>query len=151
MITPSNLQIADSGLYLGTLNGGSDVQYFTATVPAGGNGSMTVGAQTTNLSMVSPSIIVYNSAGKMITGASLPNSYGGTASVTINGVLAGQQYYYAVHTTPGRAAAGAFGLLVNFGWQTQGPIAAAVLGGHRPTKYRRRLGERDRRPDAARV
>ncbi len=122
MINPSTLQIADSGLNLGPLNGGSDAQYFTATVPAGGNGSMTVGMQTTNLSLVSPSITVYNSAGKILTGAALPNSYGGTASVTINGVTAGQQYYYAVHTNGGSASAGAFGLLVNFGWETQSPI-----------------------------
>ncbi len=117
----STLQIADSGL---ALTPTSISQYFETTVPSGGNGSMTVTMQTTNLSLLNPEILVYNSAHTLITGASLPNSYGGTTSVTINGVTAGQTYYFVARPASGPGADGAYGLLVNFGWDSQSPIPA---------------------------
>jgi hypothetical protein len=57
----------------------------------------------------------------------LPNSYGATATYTVNNVRPGQVYYIAAtaadlsNNVPG--SNGAYGLLVNFGSQPQAPIA----------------------------
>ena len=117
----SNLQIAIPR----TINASaSDTRFYSVTVPSGTTGTMTVSLQSTNLSSFSPKLLVMNAARTVIGNVNLPNSYGATATVTINGVTPGQLYYFRTSAaSSGGGYVGAYGLLVNFGSAAQAPIA----------------------------
>ena len=115
-----NNQIALSGQ---NIAGTSDLDYYVVTVPAGTNGTMTVSMQSTNLSSLTPKVVVYNGSKVGIGQTSLPTAFGGTATYTVNGVTAGQTYYVRASAAASPGAYGAFGLLVNFGGLAQAPIA----------------------------
>ena len=119
-IDPSNLQISLSGLDIST---NQDLDVYKVVVPAGASSSFTVKMQSTGLSSMSPRLLVLNGTGGFITQVYSSN-YGATVSATINGVSAGQTYYfraqgYATNT----AGIGAYGLQVNFSLGYQAPIA----------------------------
>jgi hypothetical protein len=114
-----NAQIAIGGLDNTTT---SDVEWYTVTVPAVTNGTMTVTVQSSNLSSLSPKFMVYTSALSLVNQASAPNSFGATISTTAS-VSAGQSYYIKVMSAGGQGPVGSYGLLVNFGSKTQPPIA----------------------------
>jgi len=116
----ANAQIALSGL---NVSGTQDSSYFKVVVPSNTTGTMTVSMQATNLSMVAPKVAVYNAAKTLVAYTSLPNNYGSTATVVINGVAPGQTYYFRTNAASGMGAYGAYGLLVNFGSKAQAPIA----------------------------
>ena len=114
----SNLQIA----FPARLANIYDNEYYTVTVPSGTTGTMTVSMQSTNLSSVAPKLAVYNAAKTRIGSSVLPNSYGATATVTINGVSPGQVYYFTAGAASGMGSVGSFGLLANFGSAAQPPM-----------------------------
>ena len=77
--------------------------------------------QSSNLSSLSPKLMVYNSSLGLVGQALAANSMGATVSVSTS-VASGQGYYIKVLAAPGYGAIGGYGLLVNLGSQTQAPI-----------------------------
>jgi hypothetical protein len=112
-----NAQIAIPGLDNTTVG---DSEWYTVTVPSTTTGTMTVREQSKNLSSLSPDLLVYNSSLSLIGQASAPFSMGATVSVTISNVQPGQTYYYKVMAPSwSLGPVGGYGLLVNFGSQSQ--------------------------------
>ena len=122
-ITPdinSQSQIALAGLDI-TVPG--QAEWFSVTVPSATTGQMTVTVQSSNLSSLEPGLMVYNSNVQLVSQTYSQSPGGATVSTTI-AVQAGQKYYIK-GVSGGTGAAGtvgAYGLLVNFGSQTQSPI-----------------------------
>jgi hypothetical protein len=116
-------QIALSNL---NITSSSDNGLFFVTVPSNTTGTMTVSVQSKKLSSLSPGVFVYDGNFNFLGETLLPNSYGATATYTVN-VQPGQGYYILAaaadlyNNVPG--SNGAYGLLVNFGSQSQAPIA----------------------------
>lgn len=98
-----------------------DSEWFYVNVPANTTGSMTITVQSSNLSLLSPKLQVYNSSLSLIGQAAAVNSMGASISVGAS-VQAGQGYYIKVLAAGGYASIGSYGLLANFGSQTQSPI-----------------------------
>ena len=112
-------QISLPGLDITTSN---QSEWFTANVPSTTTGTMTVTVQSSNLSSLAPKLQVYNSSLGLVGQVSAPNTLGATISVTVPSVQAGQQYYFKVLQAGGPGPIGGYGLLVNFGNQSQPPI-----------------------------
>ncbi len=115
----TNAQIAIPGLDITTAG---DSEWFYLSVPASTTGKMTVTVQSSNLSSLSPELQVYNSALGLVGQATAKSSLGATISLT-TGVQSGQGYYIKVQAAGGPGPIGHYGLLVNFGSQTQSPIS----------------------------
>ncbi len=105
----------------------ADNDWYYVVAPAGAGSTLTVTMQSSNLSSLSPRVMVY-SAGLQLRGqAAAANSYGATVTTTVTGVTAGQGYYIralAANTGPG--STGSYGLLVNFGGPAMAPVAPPV-------------------------
>ena len=114
----SNGQAAIPNLDITT---GGDSEWFYVTVPQATTGTMNVTVQSTNLSSLSPKLMVYTSSLGLVGQASAVNSMGATVSVSTS-VSANQGYYIKVLAAGGYGAIGGYGLLLNFGSQTQAPI-----------------------------
>ncbi len=114
-----NAQIRIPSLDIGAL----DHDWYYVVAPAGSTGTMTVTAQSTDLSLLSPRVYVHASSLALLGQAS-STGYGGTVTVTVNGVSPGQGFYFRVNAASGASAStGNYGLLVNFGSQAIAPIA----------------------------
>jgi len=102
----------------------SQVEWFSVTVPSSTTGTMVVTEQSSNLSMLSPSLSVYTAtAGVPIPiGSVSSTAYGATVSYTVSGVQAGQTYLIREFGNSAGDPTGAFGLEVNFGSASQSPI-----------------------------
>jgi hypothetical protein len=101
----------------------AEQDWYSVVIPQGTNGSLTVTLQSANLSSLAPKVTVYNAGVQGLAQAST-TSYGGTASVTLNGVAAGQTYYIRVTANAsGPGSAGAYGLKVDTGPGTPAAIA----------------------------
>jgi hypothetical protein len=114
----SNAQIAIPSLDITTPG---QAEWFYVNVPSSTTGTMTVTAQSSSLSSLAPSLQVYSSSMSLVGQASAPNTFGATISVS-SSVTAGQGYYFKVTAAGGPGSIGAWGLLANFGSQTQSPI-----------------------------
>jgi hypothetical protein len=114
----ANGQAAIPGLDITTAG---QSEWFYVTVPATTTGTMSVTVQSTNLSLLSPKVQVYNSSLCLVGTAGTVASLGATVSVSTN-VSAGQGYYIKVLAAGGPGAMGSYGLLVNMGSQYQSPI-----------------------------
>jgi len=97
-----------------TLYGPGSADWFSVTVPQSTNGTMTISMQSTGLSSVSPQLLIVNSGVNTMLGQSTVNSYGGTATVTVNGVRPGTGYYIKAMGASNLGWFGAYGLLLNF-------------------------------------
>ena len=116
----TNNQIAMSGL---TLDGATDVGWWSVTVPSSTTGTVSIAMQSTNLSSLSPRLLVYKGTTTTLLGqAALPNVYGGTARVTLSGVTPGEVLTFRTSAASSPGAYGSYGLLVNFGSAPQAPI-----------------------------
>jgi hypothetical protein len=105
--------------------GAGDNDWYKITVPSNTNGTMLVKMQSTGLSVLSPSLTVYNSAGTTVLGQQSSLAYGDTVSVTITGVTAGQVYrILGKGATTGDSGYGAYALQVNF---VSTPLPAVAL------------------------
>ena len=118
-----NHQVAISNL---SMAGPTDLDWFKVTVPVGTSGTMVVTMQGGGLSMVNPRIAVYNSALKGLAQSFSTTNLGGNASVTINGVTAGQVYYFRATPATAPGLYGAYALLVNLGNVAQAQVAPPV-------------------------
>jgi hypothetical protein len=119
----TNNQIAVSGL---SLSGPSDVSWWTVTVPATTTGTAVISMQSTNLSSLSPKLVVSKGTTTLtlLGQAALPNVYGGTATVTLSGVTPGEVLTFRTSAASSPGAYGSYGILVNFGSGSQAPIKA---------------------------
>ncbi len=117
----SNGQIAIPSL---RITSASQVEWFSVTVPSSTTGTMVVTEQSSNLSMLSPSLSVYTPT----TGVPIPigsassTAYGATVSYTVSSVQAGQTYLIREFGNSAGDPTGGFGLEVNFGSATQPAI-----------------------------
>ncbi|QEH37669.1 Matrixin [Aquisphaera giovannonii] len=105
--------------------GVNDVDWYKVTAPASTTGTMVVRMQSTNLSLLAPTLSVYNGAGTTMLGQKVSYNMGDTVAVTINGVVPGQVFdIRAQGSTTGDAGFGAYGLQVNFGSLQQPPVTS---------------------------
>jgi hypothetical protein len=117
------LTLAGLGLAPPLTIGAGEIDWYKLTVPATTTGTMVVEMQSTGLSLLSPSLAVYNAAGTTMLGQQVSSAMGDTVSVTIAGVSPGQVYdIRCMGSTTGAAGFGAYGLEVNLGSQYQVPI-----------------------------
>jgi len=102
----------------------SQVEWFSVTVPSKTTGTMVVTEQSSNLSMLSPSLWLYKPASKLpiAIGSASSTAYGATVSYSLAGVQAGQTYLIRALGNAAGNPTGGFGLKVNFGSATQPPI-----------------------------
>jgi len=115
----TNSQVAIPGLDITT---GGDSEWFYVNAPASFSGTMTVTTQSSNLSLLSPKVQVYNSSLSLLGQAGTTASMSATVSVSTS-AQAGQGYYIKVLSAGGPGAIGSYGLLVNFGSGPQAAIA----------------------------
>ena len=115
----SNGQIAIPSLDMTTLG---QSEWFLVTVPSTTTGTMVTTMQSSNLSTLSPKLTVFNSSLGTV-GTVNSTAFGATVSVTVTGVQPGQSYYIRANGMAGGATIGGYGLEVNFGNQSQPPIA----------------------------
>jgi Matrixin len=121
----TNGQLTISGLDLTppVTIGTNDIEWYKITVPASTTGTMVVRMQSTGLSLLSPSLAVFNSAGNTILAQQISNNLGDTVTVAIKNVSSGQVYDIRCQgSTTGNSGFGAYGLQLNFGSRTQPPI-----------------------------
>ena len=114
-----NSQVAMSGLDITT---GGDSEWFYVNAPASASGTMTVTTQSSNLSLLSPKVQVYNSSLSLLAQGGTTASMSATVSVSTS-AQAGQGYYIKVLSAGGPGAIGSYGLLVNFASGPQAAIA----------------------------
>jgi hypothetical protein len=102
----SNLDITTAG----------ENEYFTFNAPSGTSSNLTVKVQSSGLSLLAPTLTVYNSSQTQIGYASGAGQYGTTLSVTVSGVTANQKFYVKVTGADTTAlGTGAYALTLNFG------------------------------------
>jgi len=121
----TNGQLTLSGLDLTppVTIGTNDIEWYKITVPASTTGTMVVRMQSTGLSLLSPSLAVFNSAGNTILAQQISSNLGDTVTVAIKNVSHGQIYDIRCQgSTTGNSGFGAYGLQVNFGSLTQPSI-----------------------------
>jgi hypothetical protein len=114
----ANSQIAIPSLAISSLG---QTEWFSVTAPTSTTGTMVVKLQSSNLSSLSPKLLVANSS-LQVLGQVGSSGYGDTVSVTVSGVQPGQSFYLRCGPNAGGELIGGFGLEVNFGSQTQSPI-----------------------------
>jgi hypothetical protein len=121
-ITPyidSNGQIALAGL---SNPAATTSEWYSVTVPTVNSGQMVVKVQSSNLSSFAPGLYVFNSSLTQVASALAPTTYGATVTTTTS-VSAGQKYYIKVMYGGSYGRVGGYGLELNFGSQSQPPIA----------------------------
>jgi hypothetical protein len=107
-----------------SIPGQGDPDWFKITVPSTTQGTMVVKMQATGLSLLAPTLAVFNSTGTTLLGSQSSSSMGDTVAVTLNKVSSGQVYLIrCTGTTTGDSGFGAFGLEVNLGSKTQPAIS----------------------------
>jgi Matrixin len=121
--TNINSYISNSQLAIPSLDNttAGDSEWYFVTVPSTNTGTMTVTVQSSNLSSFAPQIELFTSAIKVVGQASAPNTFGATLSYSTS-VTTNQSYYIKVWAAGNAGSVGGYGLLVNFGSQTQAPI-----------------------------
>jgi hypothetical protein len=120
-IDPTALTSVVTGLDITTTN---QLEYFKFTAPSNSSGTMTIAAQSTGLSLLTPKLLVYNSSQTLLGSASAPAfsmtsstmEDGATLKVTVSGVTPGATYYVAVRGVDTTAfSTGAYALTLNLG------------------------------------
>src|SRR5207248_7249300 len=94
----------------------SDLDYYKFTAPAGSSSSLTVTVQSNGLSLLAPTLSVYNGSQTQLATVSGACHYGTTMSLTINGITAGSTYYVKVGGADTTAlGTGKYALMLNLG------------------------------------
>ena len=127
-----------SEVVTGDITTTSDVDYYTVTAPQLTSSTLTVGVQSSGLSLLSPKVTVYASDGVTVLGsAGTTGQYGATLSVTVNNVTAGSQYYVKVAGADSTVfGTGAYALTLNFGTGASPavPLPNTTLANGNPTQ-----------------
>ena len=112
-VNPTSLTAVLTGLDVTTT---SDVDYFKVNAPVGTNGTFQVSVQSQGLSLLAPTLNVYNAQQQLVGSVSGSGQYGTTLTVTLNNVTAGQQFFVRVAGADTSAfGTGAYALVLNFG------------------------------------
>jgi hypothetical protein len=113
LIDPNTLTAVVTNLDITTT---SDVDYYTFVPPSNTDGTLTVQVQSAGLSLLAPTLTLYNSSETQLAYKSGYKQYGTTISVTVTGVTAGEQFYVKVAGADTTAfGTGAYALTMNFG------------------------------------
>jgi hypothetical protein len=116
------LSALDSTTPLTIASGDND--WMKITVPPTSTGTMVVKMQSKQLSLLSPSISIYNASATSLLAQQSSLAHGDTVSVSISGVTPGQTYLIlAKGATTGSSGFGSYALQVNFGSAPLSPIA----------------------------
>jgi hypothetical protein len=94
----------------------SQAEYYKFTAPAGSSNTLTVTVQSSGLSLLAPTLTVYNGSQTQLATVSGAGHYGTTLTLTISGVTAGSTYYVKVagaDTSP--FGTGRYALTLNLG------------------------------------
>ncbi len=104
----------------------SDLDFYKVTAPTGTASTFTVKVQSSGLSLLAPKVTVYASDQVTVKGSATVTGYsGGTATVNVTGVSAGQLYYLKVQGADTTAfGTGTYALTLNFG---TGALPAVLL------------------------
>jgi hypothetical protein len=109
-------------------------EYFTITAPSTTNGTMAVTVRSSGLSLLAPTLTVYNSSQAQIAYVSGAGQYGTTLTLSITGVSAGQQFYVKVAGADTSAfGTGNYGMTISFAGITLpaiSPPSTPVLNGN---------------------
>jgi hypothetical protein len=112
LIDPNALTAVVSNL---NITSSSGVDFYKFTAPTGGSGSLALTVQSTGLSLLAPSVRVYNSALRLVAAASCNGFLGSTLNLSVN-VTDGQTYYIRVAGATNSAfGMGAYGMTLNLG------------------------------------
>lgn len=96
-----------------SIDGTSDVDWFSVVPPSGTNGTLTVTLQTNNLSSAAPRVVLFaNNGTTSLAQATAPNVYGTSVTATAS-VIAGTKYFIKVLPASTIGAYGSYGLLVS--------------------------------------
>ena len=102
----------------------SDSDWFVVTAPSNASGTLTVTMQSSNLSSLSPKLLLYSGGLQGIASASAANTFGATVTTTTSGVTPGQRFFIKCLAANGGATGiGGYGLLVNFATASMSPIS----------------------------
>jgi hypothetical protein len=111
-IDATSLTAAVTGLDVTTT---SQVDYYKFTAPAGTSGTLKLTVQSTGLSLLAPSVRVYNASQSQLASATGNGTYGSTLTLNVS-VTPGQTYYVRVAGANSTAfGTGAYGLTLNLG------------------------------------
>jgi len=101
----------------------TDSDWYVVTAPSDTTGTLKVTMQSSNLSSLSPKVLVYNSSLQGLASATAANTFGATVTVTISNVTAGQTFYVrSMAANGGITGIGSYGLQINFGAGTMDPV-----------------------------
>ncbi|HZU35779.1 MAG TPA: matrixin family metalloprotease, partial [Gemmataceae bacterium] len=93
-----------------------ELDYYQFTAPAGCGTSLTVKVQSQGLSLLAPTLTLYNGSQTQLATVSGAGHYGTTLTVTYNGLTAGQTYYVKVAGADSSAfGTGAYALTLDLG------------------------------------
>lgn len=99
----------------------ADVDYFRVALPAGGDGTLTVSVDASNLSLLTGKVSVYDAAHNLV-GTAASSSFGGKATLSLTGLTPGQGYYLAADGATGDVfGMGAYKLSLQLGGVTTPP------------------------------
>src|SRR5262249_27247275 len=94
----------------------ADVDYYRFTAPQGTGSTLTVTVQSKGLSLLAPTLTVFDGAQNQLGTASGAGRYGSTFTVTVTGVTAGQTFYVKVAGSAATAlGTGSYAVALNFG------------------------------------
>jgi hypothetical protein len=98
------------------LSSAGQQEYFTVTAPLLTTSHFTVNVQSSGLSLLAPTLTVYNASQVQVGYVSGAGQYGTTLSLTLNNVTAGQQFYIKVTGADTSSfSTGKYVLSLNFG------------------------------------
>ena len=98
------------------LTGVGDVDHYSITVPSVSDGTLTVSGDARGISLLAPGLRVYDANGNLVASASADDAYGGIATLSLSGLVAGQTYVIAADGASDDVfGAGAYRLTAKFG------------------------------------
>jgi hypothetical protein len=116
----------------------SDVDFYKFTAPAGSSGTLTVRVQSSGLSLLAPTLTLYNGSQQQIGFVSGSGQYGTTLTRTVSGMTPGQVVYVRVAGAEATAmGTGAYNLALNWGTgpMPPAPVPNTTLANGNPPSY----------------
>jgi hypothetical protein len=125
LIDPTSLTAVVNGLDLYTNPFG---EYLTFNNPSGASSTLTITVQSSGLSLLSPSLTVFNCLQQQVAYVSGQGQYGTTISVTLQNIHAGKQIYVEVAGADSTAfATGNYAMTFQWGSTPPPPVPSAIV------------------------
>jgi len=91
-----------------------NAEYFSIVAPANGGNTLSVTASAAGISLLSPSVTVFNASGQQLASQANASAWGNAVTAQVSGVVPGQRYYIKVSGATNDAfAVGAYQLQVS--------------------------------------